>query len=403
MKIREAAVSFCVIHPYKQVVCRKNEKTGMVGDMLSKSSKDSMQGENMKIKVAICTSDVQYSEKLVHYFEAHYYDKFTWNIFTELSFLVEFLQENEVDIVLAGREMADLIKRVDAKDKSERIWACLTEDEDEELPDGSSRIKKYARADRIYRELLDLYSQRTNIHYRSESVVNSQTDIYAFVSPAGGVGTSTIACAMARSYARFEKVLYISLENTGAMQLAFEGENKAGLDEVIFALKSRRKALELKLASAVSRDKSGVYFLEECRNPLDVMELSGEELKELLGTLGKIREYDKVILDAGNGLGEKEIAAMTCAGRIVAILDESQVSASKFARYIDTLQLVEKKQKADICSKMVLFYNKILKQENLPEQLHQARVAGGFPRIENGTYEGVIGRIAGMEMIHNAQ
>ena len=372
----------------------------MADDMITKSVENSMQGENMKIKIAICTSDVQYSEKLVHYFEAHYYDKFTWNIFTELSFLVDFLRGNEADIVLVGREMADSVKDMAAKDKDERVWAYLVDEEEDKLPDGSGRIRKYARADSIYRQLLDIYSHRTNIHYRSESVANSRTDIYAFVSAAGGVGTSTIACAMAQSYARFEKVLYISLENTSAVQLAFEGENKAGMDEVIFALKSRRKALELKLASAVSRDKSGVYFLEECRNALDVMELSGEELKELLTTLGQIREYDKVILDVGNGLGEKEIA---CAGRIVAILDESQVSASKFTRYIDTLQLIEEKQKADICSKMVLFYNKVLKQEDLPEQLCQVRVAGRFPRIENGTYEGVIGRIAGMEMIHNAQ
>ncbi|MBD5453556.1 MAG: AAA family ATPase [Lachnospiraceae bacterium] len=355
----------------------------------------------MKIKIAICTSDIQYSEKLVHYFDAHYYDKFTWNIFTELSFLVDFLSGNEVDIVLVGKEMADLVKDEAAKD--ERIWAYLVDDEEDKLPDGSSRIRKYARADRIYRELLDIYSGRNSIHYRSESVANSRTDIYAFVSAAGGVGTSTIACAMAQSYARFEKILYISLENIGAMQLAFEGENKAGLDEVIFALKSRRKTLELKLASAVSRDKSGVYFLEECRNALDVMELSGENLKELLTTLGQMREYDKVILDVGNGLEGREIAAMTCAGRVVAVLDESRVSAAKFMRYIDTLQLIEEKQKADICSKMVLFYNKILRQENLPEQLYQVRVAGGFPRIENGTYEGIIGRIAGMEMIHNAR
>lgn len=362
-----------------------------------------MQGGSMKIKIAICTSDVQYSEKIVHYFDAHYYDKFTWNIFTEISYLVDFLCGNDVDIVLAGREMADSAGAAAAKDEGGRIWAYLVEDEDDKLPEGSCQIKKYARADRIYRDLLEVYSHRTSINYRNEAGANNQTDIYTFVSAAGGVGTSTIACAMALNYARFEKVLYISLENTSALQLSLEGENKAGFDEVLFALKSRRKALELKLASAVSRDKRGVYFFEECRNALDMMELSKEDLKELLTALGQSREYDKVILDAGNGLGEKEIAAMTCAGRVVAVLDESEVSTAKFARYTDTLQLIEEQQKADICSKMILFYNKVIKQENLPAQLCQVRVAGGFPRIENGTYEGIIGRIARMEMIHNAQ
>lgn len=357
----------------------------------------------MKIKIAVFTLDVQYSERIVHYFEAHYYDRFTWNIFTDISYLTDFLRENDVDIVLAGIEMADSVMPVAESDKSGRIWAYLVEDEDDERVFGNEKIRKYSRADKIYRDLLEIYSHKTNIRYRSKAIVNDKTDIYAFVSAAGGVGTSTIACAMALNYAKFENVLFINLENIGALPLAFAGEGKAGLDEVIFSLKSRRQALELKLASSVSRDKGGVYFLEECRNALNVMELTSENLQELLMSVQQMREYDKVILDVGNGLGEKEIAAMTYAGRVVAILGDNEVSAAKFARYIEALQLIEEQRKVDICSKMVVFYNKILKQDRLPEQLCQIRVAGGFPGIENGTYGGIVERIAEMEMVRNVE
>lgn len=357
----------------------------------------------MKIKIAVCTSDIQYSNRLVHYFEAHYYDRFAWNVFTEISYLTDFLSGNDVDIVLIDIELADSVRSIAESDKSGRIWAYLAEDEDDERASGSDKIRQYARADKIYRDLLELYSHKTNIRYRSGTLVDDKTDIYTFISAAGGVGTSTVACAVALNYARFENVLYINLENIGALPLAFEGEGKAGMDEVIFSLKSRRQALELKLAGSVSRNKGGVYFLEECKNALDVMELTADNLQELLMSVRRMREYDKVILDAGNGLGEKEIAAMTYAGRVVSVLEDNEVSAVKFARYIDALQSIEEQRKVDICSKMILFYNKIFKQERLPEQLCQIRVAGGFPRIENGTYGGIVGRIAGMEMIRNVE
>lgn len=360
----------------------------------------------MKIKIALCTSDVQFSQRVVHYFQSHYYDKFTWNVFTELPFLTDFLKEKDADIVLVDKELKNELEAALSGIKKESICAYLTEDKEEALNDKEQdifKIEKYLRADKLYRELLELYSKKSNAHYHKSGIINDKTDIYAFVSPAGGVGCSTAACAAAQGFARFENVLYIELETIGALPLVFDGEETgaAGLDEVIFALKSRRKVLELKITSSVSRDKGGVFFFKESGNTLDVLTLSEGDIKELLTTIGQMKEYDKVILDAGNGLGEKEIAAMTYAGRVVVIADESKVCEKKLTRYVETLQLIEEKKKADICSKMILFYNKVLNQRELLQKQCGIRVAGGLPKIENGTYEGIIGKLARMEIIHN--
>ena len=354
----------------------------------------------MKIKVAICTTDVQYSERVSFYFQKHFYDKFSWNIFSDFSYLAEFVANQSVDIILIDREMEVVAAALAEKNDSESVWVSLVDDIDDEVPKGFFKLQKYAGIDRIYRDLLDAYSGKEHIHYRSAAIVNEKTTIYAFVSASGGAGTSTIAVAAAKYYARLEKVLYINLENIGVVQPAFSCEKRAGMDEVIYTLKSRRKALELKLESAVSRDKSGVYFFETGENPLDVISLTSEDMKELLTAVQRTREYDKVILDVGNGLGEKDIACMTFAGRIVVMLEDDVLSKEKLERYLKALQAIENIRKVDICSKMLLAYNKILKQRELPGSLFQVRVAGGFPRIENGTYDGVISRLSSMEMIH---
>lgn len=355
----------------------------------------------MKIKVAICTTDIPYSERLTNYFQTHYYDKFAWNIFTEESYLLTYLSTNDTDIVLIGREMESIIDKLPGGNDGEKTWAYLVEDIDDEMPSDIHQIKKYSRADKIYRDLLEVYSHKTNIHYKNAALVNNKTEIYAFVSAAGGTGTSTIASAVAENYAKFENVLYINFETIGASHLVFSGNEEKGFDEVIFALKSRRKALALKIASSVSRDKNGVYFFKESRNVLDIMDLTQDDLKELLMVIQEMREYDKIILDVGNGLGEKEIASMIYAGRIVAVMEDSTISEEKLEKYMATLQVIEMQRKVDICTKMIVFYNKIFKQTQLPEQKCQVRVAGGFPKIENGTYDAVVERLAGMEIIHN--
>ena len=349
----------------------------------------------MKIRIAMCTADIQYGRKISQYFQVHYYDKFIWNIFTETIYLLDFLRDNDADIVLLGNELKEELDLSVLSGTGDKICAYLVEDLKES--ENEHQLEKYARGDKIYRELLELYSLKSNIHFQNTATVNDKTDIYAFVAPAGGVGT------VAQSSAALENVLYINLETVSACGLVYEETGKKGFDELIFAIKSRRSALELKLASAVSRDNSGVYFFENSQNPMDLMDLSTADIKELFTSIQQIREYDKVIVDVGNALGEKEIAAMTYANRIICIMDDTENVEKKYERYISTLQVVEQKNKVDICSKMVLFYNKVMKHSQLPEQKFQIRVGGSFPKIENGTYDGIIGKIAALEIIRGVK
>ena len=355
----------------------------------------------MKIRIAMCTADIQYGRKISQYFQVHYYDKFVWNIFTETTYLLEYLKDNEVDIVLLGNELKEEVDLSVLSGVGDRICAYLVEDSEES--EKGHQLEKYSRGDKIYRELLELYSLKSNIHFQNTATVNNKTEIYAFVAPAGGVGTSTIASAVAQSSAALENVLYINLETISSSGLVYEESGKKGFDELIFAIKSRRSALELKLASAVSRDNSGVYFFENSQNPMDLMELNPSDIKELFSSIQQIKEYDKVIVDVGNALGEKEIAAMTYANRIVCILDDTENAEKKCERYISTLQIVEQKNKVDICSKMILFYNKVMKHSQLPEQKFQIRIGGSFPKIENGTYDGIINKIAALEIIRGVK
>lgn len=352
----------------------------------------------MKIKVSVCSDDSLYCEKLVNYFNSHYYDRFQWNIYTQSVYLQQIFQSDAADLILVGEEMEPELQELDEAVRESRLWAYLVEDADGQEED-DRYMEKYRRADRIYKDLLDLYAKKEHVRYENTSIVSGKTTFIAFVSAGGGIGASTIACAAAKGISRMEKVLYLNLEDLGSCEMSFKGEGKSGLDELVYAMKSRRNTLGLKIESSVSRDGTGTYFFKECTNPLDLQTLSPEDIKELLKAIEASKAYDKVIIDLGNGLQDKEITVMSMANRVIMVMDHSEIAAFKLQRYLEFVQTVEEVRKVDIISKIQIYFNRTLKNMQLPEQISQIRVGGAFPLIENGNYAGIIDKISRMELL----
>lgn len=354
----------------------------------------------MKIRVTICSDDKLYCEKLVNYFNSHYYDKFQWNVYTQSGYMQHLFDSDTPDLILIGEEMKSELQKLDEVFQENQLWAYLVENAGEK-EEGIVYLEKYRRADQIYKDLLDLYAKKENTHYENISIVSSKTTFIVFVSASGGIGASTIACAAAKAFSRLEKVLYLNLEDLGSCEQSFAGECKAGLDELVFAAKSRRNTLGLKVESSVSRDESGTYYFKECANPMDLQSLSPEDIKELLKVIEASKTYDKVMIDLGNGLHDKEIAVMSMANRIIMVTDHSEIAALKLQRYLQYLQTVEEVRRVDIVSKIQIYFNKTLKSMQIPEQISQIRVKGSIPLIENGNFAGIIQKIAKMELLQD--
>ncbi|MDE6204044.1 MAG: hypothetical protein K2G19_11285, partial [Lachnospiraceae bacterium] len=339
-----------------------------------------------------------YCERLVNYFNSHYYDKFQWNVYTQSEYLQHIFESDTADLILVGGEMESGLQSLDEKLRDGRLWAYLV-DEDDGQEEGIWYLAKYRRADQIYKDLLDLYARKEHARYENTSIVSGKTTFIAFISAAGGLGASTIACAAAKSFSQMEKTLYLNLENTGSCKMSFRGEEKPGLDELVYAVKSRRNTLGLKIESSVSRDETGTYYFKECSNPMDLQSLLPEEIKELLKAIETAKVYDKVIIDLGNGLQDKEIAVMSMANRVVMVTDNSEIALLKLGRYLEFVQTVEEVKKVDIISKIQIYFNKILKNAQIPDQISQIRVGGAFPMIETGNFTGIIDKIAKMELL----
>lgn len=75
-----------------------------------------------------------------------------------------------------------------------------------------------------------------------------------------------MAAACASYYAaKGEKTLYLNFEKFGSADAFFSAEGQFDMSDIIFALKSRKANLSMKMESCVKQDRRGVYFTRSQR------------------------------------------------------------------------------------------------------------------------------------------
>lgn len=94
------------------------------------------------------------------------------------------------------------------------------------------------------------------------------------------------------------KTLYLNLTCFGGADLFFQADGK-DFGDVIYALKSKKNNLLLKLESCLNRDPAtGVYFYGQPKTALDMLELTADDREMLLEELLSSGMFDKIIVDA---------------------------------------------------------------------------------------------------------
>lgn len=187
-------------------------------------------------------------------------------------------------------------------------------------------IYKYSTANTMVAAIFDIYAHLTG---RSAFFVRkNDVRFFAFASPAGGVGTSTLSVAVGQELSRFhgKKVMYLTMEDVESTSRFFEpvpGAKPVG--EFLYRLLAKPEAQSDKmpfLDSYLVRDVFGMEaFAPTCgKNPL--RELSADDIQKFLATLLDCGRYDIIVADLSSCLTDAAIAAMTLAERICLVSNE---------------------------------------------------------------------------------
>ncbi len=350
----------------------------------------------MKIKLAILEKDVSYLSRIVSVFGTKYADKFEIYSFTDQEVALNNLNTAKIDVLIAS----DCFE-VDVTKLPVRCgFAYLVDSVDVDMVYDQRAICKFQKADLIYKQILSVYSEKAS-SITGFKMNSDEGKVILFCSPAGGVGCSTAAAACAMHMAAAgKKTLYLNLEKFGSSDLLFSGEGQFDMSDLIFALKSKKANLHLKLESCVKQDPSGVHFYSQPKVALDMMELNVDEILHLLSEIQLIGEYAYIIIDADFSLNKDSLKLYRKAQDVVLVGDGSELSNSKIRRAYEALVIMEQSADAPLMNRMSFMYNKASSKTGHTIEIEGLRELGGAPKYERATTAQILAQLAPMELFN---
>ncbi len=348
----------------------------------------------MKIKVALLDNDIRYLNRIVAAFNAKYAENLEIYSFTQAEGLNTALETNKIDVLIASdaceADLEKLPKRCG--------FAYFVESHDIETVKGKTAICKFQKADLIYKQILSIYSENVSDVF-GVRISDEDCNLVAFVSPSGGVGTSTLAAAYAVACAKNGKsVLYLNLETFGSADSFFHAEGQFDMSDVIYAVKSKKGNIALKIESCVKQDETGVYFFSQPRLALDVMELNTEEVISFLKELRISGKFQTIVLDMGFGLDSGRLELYQNAGRLIMVGDGTEISNAKLLRACGALAALEQGMDMSISGKLSILYNKFSNKTGRLLEGLDIKAIGGAPRFEYASVGQIVMQLAGMDI-----
>ena len=348
----------------------------------------------MKIKLAILENDLVYSRRITAAFQARYADKLEIYSYSNETVALSDLKPNKIDVLLASDAFD-----ISAEQLPSRCgFAYLVDSMDVESLRGEMAICKFQKAELIYKQILSLFSENAG-NISGLRLSDDACTTIAFVSPIGGAGVSTLAASCAMHYAsQGRKVLYLNLEKFGSADVFFQGEGQYGLSDVIYALKSRKANLSMKLESCIRRDPNGVFYFAPAQTTLDIIELKPDEIGRLISEICLCGSYEYLILDCDFNLDKNTMDLYHKAHKLVLVSDGSTVGNGKIQRLLNALNIIEDQSDSPLTGRMVLAFNKFSKRSGAAMETYGLPAIGGISRIEHSSVSQLVQEISRNEL-----
>ena len=346
----------------------------------------------MKIKLALLDRDQNYLTRIVSVFNTKYYDKFEVYSFTDLTMAVSALESSRIDLLVASESFD-----VDVSSLPKRCgFAYLVDSPDVEIFNDQRAICKFQKVDLIYKQILSVYSETAG-NISGLKMDADSAKIVVFNSVSGGTGSSSMAAAYSVHLSmNGKKALYLNLEKFGSSDVFFSGEGQFDMSDIIFAVKSKKANLALKLESCIKQDQRGVYFYSHPKIALDMFEMNRDEIIRLISELKLTGSYDYIVIDMDFSIDRDSIEVLKMAHSIVWVGDGSEISNGKIFSAYTALSTIEKSSESSLANRIVLVYNKFSNKTGKAINDIGLKVVGGAPRYEHAINSQVIEQLSKM-------
>ena len=348
----------------------------------------------MRIKLAILEKDVVYLRRILSVFGTKYAENLQLYSFTDLETAYTELENQRIDVLVASDAF-----EIDKKRIPKRCgFAYFVDTTDIETINDSNCICKFQKADIIYKQILSIYSENAG-NISGIKLDSDGCKIIVFQPASGGVGASTMAASCAVHFAaKGKRVLYLNLEKFGSPNAFFEAQGPYSMSDIIFALKSRKTNLALKLESCVKQADNGVCFFEQTPLALDMMELNSDDIMKLITELQLTGSYEYIILDTDFSLDADALKLYRKAHELIWVGDGSELSNIKVFRAFNALNTIEQNSDSPLTNRLSLLYNKFSNKTGRTLDEIGIRSIGGAPKFEHASSAQLLQQISAMSM-----
>ena len=313
----------------------------------------------MRLTIHLVNEDTVYNERLRRYVEKNMTDDFLIlngeetggahiTLISETMFRPEYIPRGSFPILLCGVDGVDRIGENPA-------------------------VYRYRPADELLYAVRNTFLEQK--HYETVSRRSGDTcNTALFLSPAGGVGTSTLAMSLAIHGAQMgQRVILLDLTQFSGLGAMIRPVEQC-LSEVIFSLKMK-KNLTIRLSEQLREDVSGFRYFGITERLQDMSELTPEDVRLLIKTLKEGGFCDLLVIDGDCRMDDVCGELKRMSDQIYIVSDGREMANLKVTRYAVALQ----QETTDILERTVLVYN------GSGGKIPLLRELGRFPRIREAS------------------
>ena len=319
----------------------------------------------MKIQLVIVDENPRYLEQLTNRLAAEHPGRLEIHAFSDVITAQAALASFRPHVLL----VSDTLEIDRAVVPQRTAFARLVDSAGVATIDGVVAVARFIRLDEFYRQVVALLDHSVGSMQMRARRADGGSRLVPVLSPAGGVGTSTVAIAVARAIASQPdgpSVLYLALGacDDPSSSLGHDPTGGPTLSDAIFAVKRRRGNLELQLDACTVADRFGVRFLATASAPADVLELDDEDRSLLLEHFLGSGTYDVIVLDIPFDLTPGTVRVLDRAHAVVLTTDGSQAANAKVLRAVSLVEQLDTIHETSVLPRTGLVYNRASSQRS---------------------------------------
>ena len=279
----------------------------------------------MRLKLLVATADSDYGGHLSGVVSDRYADLIDVNVCSTPERLTELLAEMKFDVALTDVPM---IKDLDIQNIRLPLLLWADEEAGDEQTADLGKVSKYQRVSSIVADVLERFAKVTA---DISGPALKRAHITAVWSPAGGVGTTTVALAYAAKLASGgRQALYLNLEYFSSVPAYFARTGKS-ISSIFEMLEAGEGNVKMLIRGIRCQDNGVAYF--NCPENFDDMNiLSPENIAALLDAC--CETADELIVDMTCVCGERERQVFETADKVFIVTDPSDAAQAKLSQFV---------------------------------------------------------------------